>query len=140
MSAAKHDDTPIFLAVKSEQRVFNGYGAQETCDMLFQALISPLMPTYLICQHPALWLRFKTAVLDYPVGRLRILQEEALPYVSGLRPFHMKRDAHYRFLKHVYSYRRKHVTVNQDMLSLIHELDLVDPTKTIADDGSAKGQ
>lgn len=107
--------------------------------MLFQAFISPLMPTYLICEHPTLWLCFKAAVLNYQTGRLRILQEEPLPYVSGPRPFHMKADAHDRFLKHVYSYQRKYVVVNQDMLSHIHQLGLLDPTKTIANNGSAMG-
>ena len=98
------------------------------------------MPTHLICEDSALWLRFKKAVLEYQSGRIRILQQDVFPYVSGVCPFHMKVDAHERFLKHVYCYRRMHVYVDQEMLSCIHKLGLLEPAKTIGNNGSAIGE
>ena len=59
------DDTPIFLSVKNSQMVFNGYGAQKTCNMLFEALLSPCMPTFAVCEDSQLWNRVKTEVFDY---------------------------------------------------------------------------
>jgi UDP-2,3-diacylglucosamine pyrophosphatase LpxH len=108
--------------------------------MLFRAMISPIMPTYFVCQNPLLWLRFKTAVVQHQLHCLKLLLEESFPYVSGARPFIMRHDAHKRFLKHVSTYRRKFVTVDQETLTLIHGFGLLDPSKTIDTDGFAKGK
>lgn len=131
------NDTPIFLAVRSNQKVFNGYGAQETCDMLFQSLLSPLMPAYLVCSHLQLWERFKTAVIEYQAKRIQIINDKLLPFVSGPRPFFMNVDGHNRFLMHVSTYRRKTVLVDQPLLTLLHNLGLLDPLATIQGDGSS---
>ncbi|TFK58102.1 hypothetical protein BDN72DRAFT_731871, partial [Pluteus cervinus] len=58
-------DCPIFVAVKSNQLVFNGYGAQETCDMLLEAFILPTMPASMVCADDAVWSRFSQAVSTY---------------------------------------------------------------------------
>jgi len=49
------NDMAIFLAIKGNQQVFNGYGVQETCDMLCGALIHPCMPVYQLCVDDVLW-------------------------------------------------------------------------------------
>lgn len=92
------NDTPIFLAVRSNQKVFNGYGAQETCDMLFHSLFSPLMPAHLVHSHPQLWERFKRAVIEYQANCIQIVEDKLFPFVSGPQPFFMNKDAHNRFL------------------------------------------
>jgi hypothetical protein len=45
----------LFIAVKSTQTVFNGYGAQETCNMLVEALIYPTMSTASVCSDEDIW-------------------------------------------------------------------------------------
>ena len=133
------DPTPIFLSVKNNQKVFNGYGAQETCDMLFQALILPCMPTYAVCKDPDVWHRFKTAVFEYQDIRLGLVRSKPLilPYISSLRPFRFNRDGHNKFLRHVSTYRRQSVKVEHDTLAKINELNLLDPNATLQDNGTA---
>ena len=133
------NNTPIFLAVLSDQKVFNGYGAQETCDMLFLSLLSPLMPAHLVCSHLQLWERFKKAVIKYQADRIRIVGDKLLPFVSCNRPFFMNVDGHNRFLTHVSTYRRKNVLVDQPLLTCLHNLGLLEPSATIQDDGSGQG-
>jgi hypothetical protein len=118
--------------------VFNGYGAQETCDMLVNALIYPTMPAFAVCSDDPVWARFKTAVFGYQKERVEIVM--TLPYVSGPRPFRFNKDSHGRFLVHVFSYRRSHVKVNQDTLTKIQSLGLLDPGAMIQNNGIAKGE
>jgi hypothetical protein len=135
------DQTPIFLSVKNNQKVFNGYGAQETCDMLFQALIYPSMPTFAVCQDPDVWHRFKTAVFDYQEIRLSLVNSKPLilPFVSGRRSFRFNRDGHNKFLRHVSTYRRQFVKVDSDTLAKINEFNLLDFNATLQDNGTASG-
>ena len=120
--------------------VFNGYGAQETCDMLVEALIHPAMPVVAVCTDDTVWARFSTAVFSYQKERVRIATASQLPYVSGPRSFRFDKDGHHRFLKHVSSYRRTQVKVNQDTLTKIDTLGLLNPCAVIQNDGSAVGQ
>jgi len=135
------DDTPIFLSVKNNQNYFNGYGAQETSDMLFQALIYPAMPTFAVCQDPQVWERFKTAVFLYQDTRLGLVNSKPiiLPYVSSRRPFRFNRDGHNRFLRHVSTYRRQFVNVDRDTLAKINDFNLLDFNATLQDNGYASG-
>jgi hypothetical protein len=135
------DAMPIFLSVKNNQKIFNGYGAQETCDMLFQALISPCMPMFAVCHDPDIWHQFKTVLFDYQDIRLELVKSKPiiLPYVSGSRSFHFNRDGHNRFLRHVSTYRRQSVKVDRDTLAEINELNLLDSNATLQDNGSALG-
>lgn len=138
----KGDLNPIFNAVKSTQEVFNGYGAQETCDMLVEALIYPSMPTWAVCRDDEVWARFYAAVFSYQKERVRIATAvpSELPYVSGQRPFRFDKDGHGRFLVHVAAYRRTHVKVNQDTLSKMQELCLLDASAVIQNNGRAVGE
>ena len=139
---AKYDVKPIFLSVKDDQKVFNGYGAQETCDMLFQALLSPCIPTSAVCEDSQLWIRFKMAVFEYQEIRLALINStpSILPFVSGRRPFHFNKDGHNRFLTHVSTYRRKYVKVNKDQLKQINEYNLLNPNAILQDNGKAVGK
>jgi hypothetical protein len=135
------DETPIFLSVKNNQRVFNGYGAQETCDMLFEALIFPAMPTFAVCKDPDVWHRFKTAAFDYQDIHWGLVNSKPiiLPYVSGCRPFRFNQDGHNKFLRHVSTYRRQFVKVERDTLAKINEFNLLDFKGTLQDNGTALG-
>jgi hypothetical protein len=135
------DPTPIFLSVKNNQKVFNGYGAQETCDMLFEALIFPCMSTFAVCQDPDVWQRFQKAVFDYQDIRWSLVHSKPLilPYISGLRPFRFNRDGHNKFLTHVSTYRRQFVKVDRDTLAKINNLNLLDFNATLQEDGTAPG-
>jgi hypothetical protein len=62
---SKRNNNSIFCAVKSTQTVFNGYGRQETCDMLLKALIHPGMPAFAVCSDETVWARFKASVFSY---------------------------------------------------------------------------
>ena len=128
---AKKDNTPIFCAVKTTQTVFNGYGAQETCDMLVEALIHPSMPAFTVCSDDTVWARFSAAVFSYQKERIRITTE---------RPFRFNKDTHHRFLAHVIAYRRSHIKVTQDNLTRIQALELLNPCAIIQNNGSAVGK
>ena len=65
VSIVKNDQTPIFIAVKSTQMVFNGSGAQETCDMLVEALVYLTMPTASLRSNEDIWTHFKNMVISY---------------------------------------------------------------------------
>lgn len=136
----KRDDTPIFIAIKDTQTVFNGYGAQETCDMLFEALLSPCMPAYLVCRNVDLWNRLLDAVRGYQQGRLDLVSGKTLPAISTATLFNFKTSAHSDFLTKVYCYRKKNVLVSAGVLEKIHRLGLLDPEATIMDDGTAVGK
>lgn len=140
----KTDDTPIFLAIKNNQLVFNGYGAQETCDMLVSAAIHPCMPAYLICRSAHLFGILLQAVIQYDGSRhesvdSKLSPKGRLPYISSKRPFRMNEDGHRRFLALVKCYRRKHVAVHQQELTTFHSKGLLNPDATIQDDGVAIG-
>lgn len=134
----QRDDTPIFLSVKGTQKVFNGYGAQETCDMLFEALLSPCMSTHAVCENEGIWARFKRAVLDYQDTRICIVttSPSILPYVSGYRPFRFNPNGHSKFLKYVSTYRRRYVKVDREQLKLINDLNLLNRNDELQADGS----
>jgi hypothetical protein len=103
-------------------------------------MISPIMPTYFICQNRSLWLQFKTAVMQHQLHCFKLLLEESFPYVLGAHPFIMRHDAHKHFLKHISTYRQKYVAVDQQTLTLIHGFRLLDSSKTIDIDGVVKGK
>lgn len=136
---ALHDDTPIFLEVKNNQRVFNGYGAQEGCDMLCQALIHPCMPSYMICQDPVLFHRFYTAVIEYRKSRIALAHSGKFPLLSSARPFRFNKSAHKQFLQKVICSRRYHVGVDQGVLTQMHQLGLLNPNAVIQETGQAIG-
>ena len=137
----QRDETPIFISVKGTQQVFNGYGAQETCDMLVEALLSPCMLTHAICEHEVVWARFRKAVLEYQDIRVAIVNTtpSILPYISGRRPFHFSSNGHSKFLKHVSTYRRKHVKVDREQLARMNDLNLLNQKAVLQADGSATG-
>ncbi len=139
---AKKNNTPIFCAVKATQTVFNGYGAQETCDMLVQALIHPFMSAFAVCNDDTVWARFSASVFSYQGERIRIISAapSKLAFVSGSRPFRFNKDAHHRFLAHVIDYRRSHVKVTQDNLTRIQALGLLNSSAIIQNNGSAVGE
>ncbi|PPQ81188.1 hypothetical protein CVT24_009465, partial [Panaeolus cyanescens] len=121
-------DKSIFLAVKNTQSVFNGYGAQETTDMLFQALIMPVMPTYAVCSYRPTWERFKKAVFEYQEERVRIMEAKTvqtkLTYISGDDPFRFLTGAHQHFAGHVTVFRRAWVKVSKHQLEEAKQLGL----------------
>ena len=88
----KHSSTPIVVAVARDPRVFNGYGQQEACDVLFWAMIHPRMPTFLVCNDEALWTRFFHHVTTYQVRHLALLQPPPMiPVSHSPLPFHSTR-------------------------------------------------
>ena len=106
--------------------------------MLVDALIYPSMPAFAVCSDDKVWARFKTAVFGYQKERVEIAN--TLPYVSGPRPFRFNKDSHGRFLVHVSSYRRSHVKVNQDTLTKIQSLGLLNSGAIIQNNGIATGE
>lgn len=128
--------TPIFLEMKGNQMVFNGYGAQETCDMLVLALIHPCMPSYFICLHESLWNRFKSTLIAYRLQRLEIARSPRLPNVSGTAAFRFNQEAHRKFLGHVVSYRRQDCYLSADAFRDAHDLGLFNLKGVIQDDGT----
>ncbi|PPR05449.1 hypothetical protein CVT24_007466 [Panaeolus cyanescens] len=135
----KHDTTPLFIAVKSNQRVFNGYDAQETCDMLYDGFFPPHMPVFLVCGHDTLWPSFKTHVEAFQLSRSQLLDTVPLPMVSGILPFHFNADGHRRFLTNfVTCYRRRYIYVDCVRLQKMQDLGyLTHPSLQLDDDGQA---
>ncbi|KAK6971850.1 hypothetical protein R3P38DRAFT_3140101 [Favolaschia claudopus] len=132
------DCTPIFLAMKATQTVFNGSGAQEATDQLQEAFISPLMPACQVCQSNSVWQRFKTVVLEYEATREALaLPSSKLPYVSGPRPFRFNSNAHKLYHAFISTYRRSRVRFTKERLEMAHNLGLFDPQAIIQADGRA---
>ncbi|KAF7798752.1 hypothetical protein EIP86_009977 [Pleurotus ostreatoroseus] len=152
LGAESQDYEPIFTRIKGNQKVFNGYGAQETTDMLFTACIHPRMPTYLVCKDDALWSSLKSRTFGYQEERIAALwaskkvnrangsKKAGYPYVSGSLAFRMNVKGHARFLSDVPVFRRKEVRIDQTTLDLLLARGLLDPDATIQDNGYALKQ
>ncbi|KAF8187043.1 hypothetical protein K438DRAFT_1973222 [Mycena galopus ATCC 62051] len=136
---AKNDMSLIFMAMKSEQTVFNGSGMQEAMDQLLLALIHLQMPALYVCSHNAVWCRFRQTLIDYDASRMAlILPGSRLPYISGDLPFHMNNSGHTNYLSHIYAYRCKIVTLNAAYLEKAHDLGLFIPNTVIQSNGHAE--
>lgn len=124
-----HDRKPIFLAVKGNQLVFNGYGAQETSDMLFEALILPNTSTYDVCKLDALWARFEAAVFNYQQERYKLIhapqKETKLSYISGPKPFRFNFEAHKHYVSSITTYRRQEIRITSERWSEIKKQGLI---------------
>lgn len=133
--------TPIFEAIKSSQHAFNGYGAQETCDMLaVYAILWPGMPVSLVCKEVKLWRQLLEATFAYQRDHIRALEEGHFPSVSGSRPFRAYADAHERFLAGIPCCRRRFVHVSIDVLNMYNSLSLLKPHQVIGRNGKAEGK
>jgi hypothetical protein len=80
-TANRATSKPIFVAMKYSQDIFNGFGAQETADVLVSAFIHPMMPVHAICSDNNLWDFFLLRIKAYPKERLQCLFD--LPFVSS---------------------------------------------------------
>ncbi|KAJ7891589.1 hypothetical protein B0H14DRAFT_2560649 [Mycena olivaceomarginata] len=62
---------PVYLLepVETLPDVFNGSGAQEATDQLVHTLISPLMPTFYVCDSTAVWACFSREFVEYESTR-----------------------------------------------------------------------
>ncbi|KAF8175168.1 hypothetical protein BJ912DRAFT_1064411 [Pholiota molesta] len=120
---------PIFLTVKDNQMIFNGYGAQETCDMLYEALMLPNTSTYDVCRLDDLWTRFEAAVFNYQQGRFDLIHSPQsitkLSYVSGPKPFFFNGEAHKHYVQHITTYRRRVIRIHEDRWKEIEKLGLI---------------
>lgn len=136
---------PIWLDIKERQDIFNGFGAQESCDVLFSALIHPLMPTTYICCSETLWERLRRALIEHHLLRVnRVLDPQSLsltplPYLSGQNPFVMNTNGHKLYAAQVYCYRRSTVKLDAHQLTLAHTLGLFNPDAVLGTDGIATG-
>lgn len=132
--------------MKERQDVFNGFGAQESCDCLFTALIHPLMPTVFVCKSNQLWARFRSTVIEqhnFRVDRVlnpKHLKLTPLPYLSGPDPFRMNTNAHQLYTAGIPCYRRALVKVSVDRLTLAHSMGLFEKDAVLGEDGIAKGK
>ncbi|KAL0577042.1 fatty acid synthase alpha subunit Lsd1 [Marasmius crinis-equi] len=118
-----------YLAIKSNAKVFNGLGAQETCDVLTRALIHPLMPIRVVCSTESIWNRLTTAIRTHfsNVEELVFKLKPPLAHVSSQLPIRMMDRQHQRFVRlGVFSYRRSSVFVTGQWLQDAHELNLFD--------------
>lgn len=131
---------PIFLQVKNNQLVFNGYGAQETSDMLSQAAIHPVMPSFFICQSDSLFTHFKENVIDYQKSRLDLCKHPRITSVSSFSPFRFNTSAHKFFLQRVLCSRRARVSVDVSTLAELHRRNLLNPNALLQDTGDADGE
>ncbi|KAF8992974.1 hypothetical protein BDZ89DRAFT_1150802 [Hymenopellis radicata] len=131
------DMTAVFVAVKGNQAVNNGYGAQETTDMLWMARIHSCMPIYCIATNSELWDHFVHTHREYQLGRLHMLATTQLANVSGDGAFRFNEDAHIRFLRTVPIYRRATVRLERDTFLSVVEQNLLNPKATLCDNGTA---
>ncbi|KAJ3885488.1 hypothetical protein GG344DRAFT_82661 [Lentinula edodes] len=134
----------IWTTMKERQDVFNGFGAQESCDALFLALIHPLMPVTLLCGSDLMWTRFRTTVIDQHIFRVqRVLSPEKigaerLPYISCQSPFRMNTHGHKLYTAGIPCYRREFVKLSTEQLTLAHNIGLFNKDAVLGDDGVAR--
>ncbi|KAJ7433922.1 hypothetical protein FB451DRAFT_1312985 [Mycena latifolia] len=131
--------SPLWSALWSKTHgpdTFNGTGAQEVTDQLQIALISPCMPTVLVCRDDGIWARFYETVIAYDSNRLNLARKGSrLPYTSGEHPFYFNSAGHKAYLRTVTCYHRQHVRMEGPALQRAHQLGLFDPDATIQPDG-----
>jgi hypothetical protein len=138
-SISMETDVPIFLEVKDNQRVFNGYGAQEACDMLVGAYLHPCMPTFMVCADSVLFTRLYDALVKYRLNRIKLIKSKTLPLLSSNRPFRFNSHGHKLYLQSVSCSRRYHVKVDQESLDHMHSFGLLNSDAVIHDSGCATG-
>ena len=133
----------IFLTVKETQAIFNGYGAQETSDMLFQALIHPATPTNVVCKNDSMWNDFKRAVVGYQAGQMDLIKNLSnlgMSRVSKKEPFPFSHRPHAHFLQYVSTYRRDSVKVSSEVLDEMHKRKLLSPMAQLQENGHGQGK
>lgn len=133
--------------MKEHQDIFNGFGAQESCDTLFLALIHPLMPAQFVCSSKETWTRFRSTVIEQHMFRIqRILHPDMLgvsplAYLSKESdPFKMNKHAHEAYAATIPCYRKKTVLLSSSQLDLAHKLGLFNKDGVLGEDGIAQGQ
>ncbi len=129
--------TAVFVAVKGNQAVNNGYSAQETTNMLWMARIHPCMPIYCIATNSELWDHFVYTHWEYQLGRLHMLATTQLTNVSGDGAFCFNEDAHIHFLRTVPIYCCATVRLKRDTFLSVVEQNLLNPKATLCDNGTA---
>ncbi|KAK1236062.1 fatty acid synthase alpha subunit Lsd1 [Marasmius sp. AFHP31] len=139
----KANKRPIYSVLKSEAQYFNGLGAQESCDLLVQNVIHPLLPTSCLCADDLLWARFKKAIHDHFTFTYDLIHKTnnpPFPHVSSSAAFKMNIHAHSRYITAaVFCYRRASVLVDQEWLDKAHAQNLFDNQGILKRDGSASG-
>ncbi|KAJ3554371.1 hypothetical protein NP233_g12435 [Leucocoprinus birnbaumii] len=133
------DNDPLWLSIKSNQKVFNGYGAQETNDMITNVGLHPLLPVRLLCLDETLWKDFEREVVIYQQRRVDLVLKKGsrLSSTSGARPFEFKRNAHKQFMSYVTVYRRETFKASQEFLDMANARGLGNPAATITGARSA---
>ncbi|KAJ4500573.1 hypothetical protein C8R41DRAFT_810021 [Lentinula lateritia] len=140
-----HSMSPIWSVMKERQDIFNGFGAQESCDTLFLALIHPLMPAQFVCSSKETWTRFRSTVIEQHMFRIqRILHPDMLgvsplAYLSKESdPFKMNKHAHEAYAATIPCYRKKTVLLSSSQLDLAHKLGLFNKDGVLGEDGIAQ--
>ncbi|MGH7238965.1 MAG: hypothetical protein ACREHG_02750 [Candidatus Saccharimonadales bacterium] len=136
----------IYDAIKLQQDIFNGYGSQESSDLLLYCRIHPRMPVSKICGNDTLFARFSHVVINYQLELYnRFLSRDApnrLPLISPhnmLTPFYFNQTGYDTFIQSVRTFRRTYVYMTFEELKAYEEDDLWNPLAVIQPDGSAKG-
>lgn len=131
---------PIWAEIKANQRVFNGYGSQEACDMLFLALIHPCMPCHLVCGDE-IYPRFFDAALTFHVDGTALMNSGKFPILSSESPFWFHLDSHQQFIRMcVLCYLRSEVFIEIAMYDKLKAMGLLDPNAVLQNSGKGKGK
>jgi len=91
----------------------------------------------MVCRDSSLFTRLHDALIKYRTDRVRLIESKRLPLLSSERPFRFNSHAHKLFLQSVSCSRRYHVIVDQEALSQMHNLGLLNPDAVIQDSGFA---
>lgn len=138
--------SPIWSMMKERQDIFNGFGAQESCDCLFIALIHPLMPTAFICKSDTIWIRFCSTLQEQHLFRVqrvlepKVLKLTPLPYLSRKDPFYFNANAHKLYAAGIPCYRRSSIKLSVETLTLAHSMCLFNMDAVLEEDGVARGK
>jgi hypothetical protein len=87
--------------LQANQCVFNGYGAQEACNMIVLACFYPCMPTFMVCCDPSLFTSLHDALIKYPMDCMWLIKSKRLPLLSSERQFCFNSCAHKLYLQSV---------------------------------------
>ncbi|KAE9384531.1 hypothetical protein BT96DRAFT_1007984 [Gymnopus androsaceus JB14] len=137
------DNTPVWQVMKEHQDVYNGFGAQEATDVLFDALIHSRMPISLICRNDTMWTRFSTAVAAHQEMQVyRVMDPDhlgakALPYISNTM-FKMNTSGHQLYCADILCYQKEQVYLCQEKVEMANSMGVFNPAAILDETGVAK--
>lgn len=127
--------------------MFNGYGAQETTDVLaVYCKLYPTHPVIFVLQSEELYQRLRDGVFAHSKKLLTLIPDNNLPLLTvlpggqgkGRVPFAFQHDAHKRYNALIDIARQEFYLADREWFDEAVSLGYLDPDSIILDDGTTE--